>query len=849
VACRKCSAEFDVRVPREGGSIKAACPRCGKQHHFRFRPKVVDQPTDGGSDPSSENKFWYLAASASDDEPDILGPLTIDGLTSMIERGRIERDQRLKQGNGPWREAYSYEELRPFFSSGPDLHGNGVYSNERESSVEVNDGRGQSYGDVERWPQDQGQKTANQAEIDPDLDASIKWFVCTGAPEAPSAAVLGPFTEDQVGEMILKGELKTYHHLRVGACDWVSADEVPIFQSRFDQARKGRDRAGMEQLLQDEEEQWYVMNQGVAVGPFTADDIQRDIASRKLDGNDQVMTGNRPWQKLCDCEEFKDLCPVCPPPAPPPPPEPVEAADNGLGSTGLYRVLDVRSDASFEQIKRAYYRSVRDHPPETDAEGFRIVRHAYEILSNPKTRTHYDGIRKYGERVSELSAEAESHMEAKEYDKAERALKEILVLIPTEEFSQNRLGLCLMYQERLDEAIHVFSKLTNQESDVAVYWSNLGACWQEKAERTNSESHKKSMMESAKKMFLHAAELEPHNPSIGIELARLYSVENDYETALAWADKAAQADGEVDFLDFEALFQKCVIFMRSGQLGKLQTEAQRILGLAHSEEAKRFAAVRFAALAAVFLEGKAFEPAAALSKAALLFDSNDAEIKRLHEYANLVHQASQEWARMERDSLLPKPLFAIAGVFLSDASGQDFKDRDAVLEGAWQSLGYLPTELVLISATRVRDYYPNLYKLRPEFYDDLIKAARKRAPETSKGTCFIATAAYGSPDEPVIEVFRGYRDSVLRQRVWGKLIIALYNVVGPYAARVVARSERLRRIVRWCLARIARMISITQSVARAGELGRCGPIRGLRGRLPGSNRHVTQLRAFFHSEQ
>ena len=49
-------------------------------------------------------------------------------------------------------------------------------------------------------------------------------------------------------------------------------------------------------------------------------------------------------------------------------------------------VLDVPADADAAAIKRAYRKLALAHPPDTDAEGFRRVRDAYELLTDPWAR-------------------------------------------------------------------------------------------------------------------------------------------------------------------------------------------------------------------------------------------------------------------------------------------------------------------------------------------------------------------------------------------------------------------------------------------------------------------------------
>lgn len=58
----------------------------------------------------------------------------------------------------------------------------------------------------------------------------------------------------------------------------------------------------------------------------------------------------------------------------------------------LYGVLGLRQDAAAEDIKRAYRQKAREHHPDAggDAERFKEVSHAYEVLSDPERRARYD---------------------------------------------------------------------------------------------------------------------------------------------------------------------------------------------------------------------------------------------------------------------------------------------------------------------------------------------------------------------------------------------------------------------------------------------------------------------------
>ena len=72
-------------------------------------------------------------------------------------------------------------------------------------------------------------------------------------------------------------------------------------------------------------------------------------------------------------------------------------------------------------------------------------------------------------------------------------------------------------------------------------------------------------------------------------------------------------------------------------------------------------------------------------------------------------------------------------------------------------------------------------------------------PPAVGGSCFIATAAYGSPIEKHVRVLRGLRDRFLLPNAVGKSFVDLYYTYLPPAADFIANHDSLRMVVRWSL--------------------------------------------------
>lgn len=77
----------------------------------------------------------------------------------------------------------------------------------------------------------------------------------------------------------------------------------------------------------------------------------------------------------------------------------------------------------------------------------------------------------------------------------------------------------------------------------------------------------------------------------------------------------------------------------------------------------------------------------------------------------------------------------------------------------------------------------------------------------SSGTCFIATAAYGSYMAPQVTVLRNFRDEYLMSNEIGRALVKLYYRISPTIAGYIAQNEVLRTSTRWLLTPIVYSIA------------------------------------------
>lgn len=66
-------------------------------------------------------------------------------------------------------------------------------------------------------------------------------------------------------------------------------------------------------------------------------------------------------------------------------------------------------------------------------------------------------------------------------------------------------------------------------------------------------------------------------------------------------------------------------------------------------------------------------------------------------------------------------------------------------------------------------------------------------------TYFIATATFGSPFDPNVNVLRKFRDYFLLVNSLGRTFVETYYLYSPPIARFIAKHDSLRAMVRWSL--------------------------------------------------
>jgi Flp pilus assembly protein TadD len=253
-----------------------------------------------------------------------------------------------------------------------------------------------------------------------------------------------------------------------------------------------------------------------------------------------------------------------------------------------YEILEIDSTADAASIKKAWARLVREHTPDQDPEGNRLLSEAKSVLLDPQARADYDAQLHFGEEITELMEQGQLFRAEEDYDDAIQCFKEVLAFHPKSLEARNQLALCYSEDGQNSEAIQQFRKLISLSPKSALYASNLGLVLWEASEDDPS------LLQEAQTWLEKSTELESHNSAHYIRLARFFRDQKKFAEAEASVEAAIGADGKVDSDDIQALMELPIIYLFSNQKNKISGVAKRIKSLVpNEEEARLFAAYLF----------------------------------------------------------------------------------------------------------------------------------------------------------------------------------------------------------------------------------------------------------------
>ena len=388
-----------------------------------------------------------------------------------------------------------------------------------------------------------------------------------------------------------------------------------------------------------------------------------------------------------------------------------------------YQVLGVTDGVSPADLKKAYYRKIREHPPESDSDGYQRVQRAYQAATDPE----YPIRRRHGKEIDTLLEEVDALMEKGEHAAAVRPLKKVLVLHANSDTARFFLGICQTHISEWENAKRTFAKLVEQKPDSAQF--RISFAWvfinQANSMESNPEAEARLAGE-ARAQLDEARKLEPDNPAMMRAYAKSYGAQSDWPKAIDWAEKAAATRVPLDIDDYTYLVQLQAF---SKRIPAVTVVADR-LAERLTDEGVKVAGLHFAKEAVEFQKQHMFFFAHAFILAADRLHPDDPNISAVCDQWVNAEAASDEYDRMTDDKEMNPAVRALCALFSNESRNVKFpeppeKEFDRIKKAinTWE-----PHEIAA-SARRVQRKYQAVYRLNPDTFDEM---AGEKAPKSAR---------------------------------------------------------------------------------------------------------------------
>lgn len=200
-----------------------------------------------------------------------------------------------------------------------------------------------------------------------------------------------------------------------------------------------------------------------------------------------------------------------------------------------YEILGIDNTATLKDIKKAYNKLVRQYPPDKEEEMFKVIREAYDVLSDTASRAKYDTnfVREDDDEIEFLWDVVNKTLEEKNYKLAKDLYIKILDKQPNLPNAIDGYGFACFRLEQYEEAIAVYKKLIKLVPDNPEYYRNFAFIY--------SGADK---FDDAQKMIREAYRLDPISDGIFEPYCDMYIMSGKIIEALEIIDSHYDALGQ-----------------------------------------------------------------------------------------------------------------------------------------------------------------------------------------------------------------------------------------------------------------------------------------------------------------
>jgi preprotein translocase subunit SecA len=375
-------------------------------------------------------------------------------------------------------------------------------------------------------------------------------------------------------------------------------------------------------------------------------------------------------------------------------------------NTGYYEILGLTNTATAPEIKRAYFATVRQYPPERFPEEFKRVKKAYDTLADSESRRLYDHGSKNPEFIKHFDLADQAYHED-DYEAALTHLKKALEIAPQNGMARNLMGLCYIDLEMADKAVSLYKKLTCQFPENETYFFNLG----EALLVTNAYKQALEAFETSRRLDPDDIQVWIHLAYCHVHLDNPLQARQTLEEGMLYCGSSLSAYLRLIYIDINEDDQELLRhdIAQLVKLAKADPDMQENVAWALVEIAKDLMDEDRPELAVSLLtKAKKLNPAQ--------------EIKDMASAANKQKKLLAVLEQLQSDPLIhPWLKNWLANTINADEDDDIFNPFHSLHIDTQRRLFLHQPANVLGSAQRIQEHYPVIFRAQKKFFQDLLK--------------------------------------------------------------------------------------------------------------------------------
>ena len=376
-----------------------------------------------------------------------------------------------------------------------------------------------------------------------------------------------------------------------------------------------------------------------------------------------------------------------------------------------YEILNINKNASQEEIRSGYKKMLRKYPPEKEQEKYKEIREAYDTLKDEKSRKNYEAYFHHEKDIKTLEDKYTEHMEAKNYNEAEKVLKKILIISPEIAHIKDKLGEIFFLEEKYNKSIEIYKELIKEYPDNVDYLIKLGGNYQ-----------KIEKYEISRMYFLTAYALDTSNSEAISGVVHSYIKENKISEAIDFLNEDIEKDDKLDFEDFFALSKLLECYIIKNDMSNLKRTLEDIKKIAlEDEESKSFISWKLGKLAAELYDMGIYEETKETLEICLKLTPDVDIILELYKNVDLFVEANK---LMNDDNIYGPSKIPIYNYFFGGKLDEETKNEifQKLEERLKTSIG---KEYFKGGVQKIKERYPMLYNEPAinEIYTKLVRGS------------------------------------------------------------------------------------------------------------------------------